>query len=158
MPDYTRQIDGSTGAEKLTPVVSDNPNQITGTGGTGGWSLGSPVYSTDNDEFAKARANALSTSKVQGLGLSAVAASATGNIQTGGVMELTDAQWQAVTESGLSLVADTTYVLSITTAGKIQTLAEWAAAATTGATRVVIGTAQSTTKMRLEISDPESVA
>ena len=89
--------------------------------GAGAVTIGSPVYVKANGNVDKASAAASGSRKVLGLVKDAsIAASASGYIQTDGVLSATTAEWDAVTgdTGGLSPGAD--YFLS-TTAGQLTT-------------------------------------
>ena len=84
--------------------------------------IGAPVYQkTTAGQVDLARANASGTFFVIGLVAdTSIASSATGKIQTDGVLTATTAQWDAVVVSGSGgLVAGTKYYLDSATAGKL---------------------------------------
>jgi hypothetical protein len=107
-----------------------------------------PVYASANGSVDKAQADAAATSKVMGLMRdTSVAAGDSGYIQTDGIVSATTGQWDAVAGTTGGLVANTSYWLDPTTAGKIT-----ATAPTTAAQYVVhIGVALSTTELLLDV-------
>lgn len=113
--------------------------------------IGAPVYSPSAGNFDKARANAIGTADVVGLGADvSTAASASGNVQTSGAVTATTGQWDAVTGGSGGLTAGSVYYLDPTTAGKLTTTAP------TTVTQLVvrIGVALSTTQLELCIDQP----
>lgn len=113
--------------------------------------IGAPVYMSAADTAKRGQANAKSTSKVIGLGLDAtIAAAATGNIQVGGVMVATTAQWDAVASTSGGLTFNSDYFLDPTTAGKITATAP----STVGQCNTRIGTALSATELKLALAEP----
>lgn len=112
---------------------------------------GAPVYMTAADTVKRAQGNAKSTSKVIGLGLDAsIAAAATGNVQVGGVLVLTTVQWDAVAGTTGGLTFNTDYFLDPANAGKITATAP----STVGQCNVRVGTALSTTELRMILAEP----
>lgn len=111
---------------------------------------GNAVYSSAADTVSKAIATAVATSKLLGLATTPITAAATGVIQCNGILALTTAQWDAVagTTGGLAFNAD--YYLSPTTAGLLTATCP----TTVGQTVVIVGTAISTTELRLEPTQP----
>ena len=89
--------------------------------GAGAVTIGSPVYVKANGNVDKASAAASGSRKVLGLVKDAsIAASASGYIQTDGVLSATTAEWAAVTGDTGGLTPGADYFLS-TTAGKLTT-------------------------------------
>jgi hypothetical protein len=118
-------------------------------GNAGALTEGMAVYSTAvTGTVDKARANASGTSKVTGLVVDAtVAAGAPATIQYGGVLTIAD--W-TVPAGSATLTPGATYFLSPTTAGLITPTPP----NTTGQFVTVIGTAISTTALKIEIDSP----
>lgn len=111
--------------------------------------IGTPVYVAGNDAVDKARANATGTKDVFGLVADAtIATTATGGIQTDGVLTATTTQWDAVAGTTGGLTANTRYYLSQTTAGQITSTAP-----STGWV-VEVGIALSTTELKIDIKMP----
>jgi len=113
--------------------------------------IGSPVYSDAAGSVDLAQANASGTVEVLGLVRdTSIAASASGSIQTDGILAATTGQWDIVTGDTGGLVAGTVYYLDPTTAGKLT-----ATAPTTTSQYVVrVGKAISTTEMEISIEPP----
>lgn len=109
---------------------------------------GAPVYTkTTADQVDLARANASGTKNVLGLVADAsIAADASGNIQTDGVLTATTAEWDAVTGGTGGLTPGSEYWLSSSTAGGLT-----ATVPGSGAYLVRVGTALSATVMELSI-------
>jgi hypothetical protein len=109
--------------------------------------IGAPVYASAADTVKLAKANAASTSMLQGLGYdTTVAAAGVGNIIEAGVLVATTAQWDAVVTSGSGgLVFNTKYFLDPANFGKLTTTVP----TTVGQTVTLVGVALSTTEMRL---------
>ena len=116
-------------------------------------SAGAPIYAfTSASTFKRANASAVATKAVLGLVLeTAIAVSATGRVQTAGLVTLTTGQWDSVTGQSGGLTPGTVYYLDVV-AGLLKTTAP-----TTGAVRVV-GVALSTTVMQLQIGTADDVA
>ena len=127
-----------TGAIEYT-VTNDNAGSIV---------IGAPVYATAADHVDKAKADASATSKVIGLVKStSIATSATGQIAVSGILVATTTQWDAVAGTTGGLTYNTEYFLDPSTAGKITATAP----TTAGQYVVSIGTAMSTTELRIGI-------
>lgn len=110
--------------------------------------IGAPVYISANDTMKRAQANAVSTSKVIGLGYDiSTAAAAAGNVAINGTLTATTGQWDAVAGTTGGLVFNTTYYLDPATVGKITGTAP----TTVGQTVVSIGIASSTTELEIDI-------
>lgn len=75
---------------------------------------GQPVYESSATDVDKAAANADATSKCIGLAKAAIAAAASGTIQTSGVITLTAGEWDAVCGITGGLAVGTQYFLSAT--------------------------------------------
>lgn len=113
--------------------------------------IGSPVYTKSNGNVDLAQADAGATVEVLGLVRDAsVAAAASGDMQTDGVLSATTAQWDAVAGTTGGLTAGSVYYLDPATAGKLTETAP-----TTGGQFVVrVGRAISTTEMEISIEPP----
>ena len=113
--------------------------------------IGSPVYSDAAGSVDLAQANASGTVEVLGFVKdTSISASASGSIQTDGILAATTGQWDIVTGDTGGLVAGTVYYLDPTTAGKLT-----ATAPTTTSQYVVrVGKAISTTEMEISIEPP----
>jgi hypothetical protein len=110
--------------------------------------VGMCVYVSAANTALKARANAAGTSKAFGLvGDSTVAASATANIVTDGIVTATTTQWDALTGQTGGLTAGGDYWLSSTLAGGLTATP----VVTTGQYSVYVGRAISTTDIELTI-------
>jgi hypothetical protein len=83
--------------------------------------IGAPVYKTSTaNEVKKARANASGTSNAIGLAADVtVAAGASANIQTDGVLTATTGQWDTITGGSGGLTPGSKYFLDDATAGKL---------------------------------------
>ena len=113
--------------------------------------IGTPVYISAADSFQNARANASGTCDVTGLvRATSIAASASGNVQTDGVLTATTAQWDAVAGTTGGLTAGATYFLSAATAGQITA----AAPTTSGQFVTRIGKAISPTSLEISMQPP----
>ena len=115
-------------------------------------SAGAPVYAfTSANTFKRANASAIATKAVLGLVIDAnIAVSATGRVQTRGLVTLTTGQWDSITGQVGGLTIGSLYYLDVT-AGLLTTTAP-----TTGAVRAV-GVALSTTQMELRIGQADDV-
>jgi len=113
--------------------------------------IGSPVYVDTNDSVDLAQADASGTVQLIGLVRAvSIAAAASGEIQTDGVLVATTGQWDAVTGETGGLVAGTVYYLSKDTAGELVLAAPTAA----GEFVVRVGLALSTTELEITIEPP----
>lgn len=110
---------------------------------------GNIVYTTTADHFGLAKADAAGTSKPLGFATAGIASSASGIIQTDGILALTTTQWDAVAGTTGGLTAGTDYYLDPATAGKITATAP----STTGQYVVKVGRALSTTELDIRIRD-----
>lgn len=113
--------------------------------------IGSPVYSDAAGSVDLAQADASGTVEVLGFVKdTSISASASGSIQTDGILAATTAQWDIVTGDTGGLDAGAVYYLDPTTAGKLT-----ATAPTTTSQYVVrVGKAISTTEMEISIEAP----
>ena len=150
---------GSSGLpERLQPsdeiTVNTAATQVrTRTNGNAGNIVkGAPVYLTGvANTVDKARANAMSTSRVYGLVYdTSIAAGAGGAIATDGPVVATTTEWDAVTGQTGGLTAGSMYFLDPATAGKLTT----SPTNTQGEVNVLVGEAVSTTEMALNIAKP----
>lgn len=113
--------------------------------------IGAPVYASGADTVKRAQANAKATAKLAGLGMDAsIAAAATGNIITGGILVATTTQWDAVAGTTGGLAFGTHYFLDPANAGKITATPP----TTVGQCNVLVGIALSTTELELQIEPP----
>jgi len=84
--------------------------------------IGCPVYCSDVDKVDKAQANAVATVEVLGLVQDVtILTTASGNIQTDGVLTATTGQWDAITGDTGGLTAGSVYYLDPDTAGMLTT-------------------------------------
>ncbi len=111
---------------------------------------GMAVYPSSDTEVDLARANASGTIQVLGLAKAAILTTASGSIQTDGVLTLTTAEWDAVAGTTGGLIFGTPYYLSAATAGKITGTAP----TTTGQFVVRVGIALSTTELDISVMAP----
>jgi len=113
--------------------------------------IGAPVYSDSDNKVDLAKADASGT--VQTFGLvrdTSIAAAASGEIQTDGILSASTGQWDAVAGTTGGLTAGAVYFLSATTAGELTETAP-----TTGGQYVVrAGLALSTTEMEISFTQP----
>lgn len=117
--------------------------------GTAAAAIGRAVYVSGSSTFGLASANATATKGVVGLVRdTSIAAGASGNIQTDGVLSATAAQWSAVTSEQNGLTPGATYYLSATTPGAITSTPP----STTGQYVVTVGIALSSTVLDIRDS------
>lgn len=110
--------------------------------------IGTPVYNDAADGVKKAKADAIGTTKVLGLvSDTSIAASASGNIATSGILTATTGQWDAAFGTSGGLAFGTVYYLSATTAG----LGTVTAPTTVGQYDIALGIAISTTEFKINI-------
>jgi len=113
--------------------------------------IGAPVYPDGNGSVDLAQADASGTIEVLGLVReTSIAASASGYIQTDGILVATTGQWDAITGLTGGLVAGDVYWLSDATAGKLTSTAP----TTAGKYVIRVGKGLSTTEMEISISQP----
>lgn len=113
--------------------------------------IGNAVYVFSATDVKLARANAAGTSEVLGLVKDvSVASSASGFIQTDGVLPATTGQWDAVTGQSGGLTMGSPYYLDAATAGKLTVTAP----TTVGQLVVRIGLALSSTELEISIQPP----
>jgi len=114
--------------------------------GAGAVTIGAPVYVKSNGNVDKASAAASSSCRVLGLVKDAsIAASASGFIQTDGVLTATTAEWDAVTGGTGGLTPGAIYYLS-GTAGQLTTIPP----AGSGQYVMKVGMAISTTEFEID--------
>lgn len=113
--------------------------------------IGTPVYISAGNTFSPAQANAAASQEVLGLVKDpSIAAAASGNVQTDGIITATTAQWDAVTGATGGLVPNSPYYLNPTTAGRLTATAP----TTTGQYVKRVGLAISTTAMDISVYLP----
>ena len=113
--------------------------------------IGSPVYSDAAGSVDLAQADASGTVEVLGFVKdTSISASASGSIQTDGILAATTAQWDIVTGDTGGLDAGAVYYLDPTTAGNLTVTAP----TTTSQYVVRVGKAISTTEMEISIEAP----
>lgn len=130
-------LDAPIGDVEVLTLTNDNAGSLV---------IGTPVYMAAADHVDKAKADAVGTVNVIGLVLAtSIATSASGVVQTDGVVVATTGQWDAVTGGSGGLTFNTIYYLDQTTAGKITSTAP----STAGQFVKEIGIGISTTEMKL---------
>jgi hypothetical protein len=113
--------------------------------------IGQVVYPKSNGNVDLAQANASGTVEVLGLVKDAsIASSASGAIQTDGVLAATTVQWDAVTGGSGGLTAGAVYWLDPSTAGNITDTAP----TSVGQYVCRLGKAISTTELEISIEPP----
>lgn len=113
--------------------------------------IGTPVYVPSALNVDKARANAAGTKEVLGLVADvSIATTASGAIQTDGILVATTAQWDAVTGQVGGLTPGSIYFLDSAAAGKLTATAPTA----DGEYVARIGLATSTTELEISILTP----
>ena len=111
--------------------------------------IGTPIYEAAADSVKRGQANAKATSGITGLVYDAsIAAGASGNVATGGVLVATTAQWDAVVtgETG-GLIAETNYFLDPVNVGKLTATPP----TTVGQVNALIGVGLSTTELLITL-------
>lgn len=111
---------------------------------------GNAVYTSGADAVNKAQANASGTKDVLGLATAAISSSASGTIQTNGIVALTTTQWDAVAGTTGGLAPNAIYFLDPATAGKITATPP----TTAGQYVCEVGRALSTTEFLIDIRSP----
>ena len=110
-----------------------------------------PVYVKSNGNVDKAQADAAATVEVLGLVKdTSIAAGASGNIQTDGVLSATTAEWDAVAGTTGGLTPGAVYYLDPATVGEITEVAPTA----TGEFVVRAGLALSDTELDISVQEP----
>ena len=110
---------------------------------------GQVVYPSAADHVNKAKADAAGTVDAVGLAAAAVASSATGAIQTSGVVTLSTAEWDALAGTSGGLTFKTRYYLSAATAGLLTATPP----SSVGQYVKEIGIAMSTTELLITLMD-----
>jgi hypothetical protein len=108
---------------------------------------GMVVCSSAAGHIAKAKADAVGTSKSTGLATADIGNGATGGYQTEGIISLTTGQWDAVFGTTGGLVFNTIYYLSAATAGNGTSTAP----TTVGQFVRQVGIGLSTTDLKIEM-------
>lgn len=149
MVDINGTIQELPASDTLDAVVNevDVVNKVNGEGTD--LVPGEPVYVFSGTDVKRARANADGTRGVVGFSKAAITASASGTIQTNGVLTLTTGEWDAVAGTTGGLTAGTRYYLSAATAGRITSTAPSAS----GNWVKCVGIALSTTELLINIED-----
>ncbi len=110
--DSTTTISSNSSSTVLTIVLTNSDSiQVT---------KGMPVYSFNNGEFKRGKANNVTTNKLIGLAHDDINTSASGEIQTDGVLMASTVQWDALTGDSGGLTVNSLYYLSETTAGNLK--------------------------------------
>ena len=131
-------------ASEVDSIARTNAN-------AGSIAIGQPVYPSAAGSVDLAQADAIGTAQVLGLVSSAsITSSASGNIQTDGVLTATTGQWDTVTGGSGGLVAGSVYYVDPDTAGMLT-----ATAPTTAGDYVIrVGLALSATELEISIQPP----
>lgn len=132
------------------PSVTFSPGMPLTNNNAGTLPIGTPVYSVAAGAFDQAIASSLVLSTVIGLLASASGPGTKTVVQTGGILTLTTAQWDAVAGTSGGLAFGTTYYLDPTTAGRPTATAPTA----TGKYVAAIGVALSTTDLAINLQPP----
>ncbi len=120
-------------------------------GGGSSAPIGTPVYLSAADTFQNGRANAFATAKVHGVVAdTSIAAAASGQVATDGIVTATTGQWDTITGQVGGLTAGADYFLDAATAGKLTTTPP----TTVGQVNAYVGRAKSTTDLHLDIRFP----
>ena len=145
------QLQQLQAGDSLDAIASEVDSIELTNGNAGSIVIGAPVYSKAAGSVDKAQANAAGTVEVVGLvRAESIATSASGAIQTDGVLTATTAQWDAVAGTTGGLAYGTVYYLDPDTAGMITGTAP----TDVGDYVVRIGKAISTTELEISISQP----
>lgn len=134
--------------QNFQPPVSSNPYYP-----DAAFPIGTPVcFSSSPDRVKKAKADALATSLVLGLATRAASAGQSNAVfcKYGQILELTTAQWDAITGGSGGLTPGDPYYLSDATAGMLTTVAP----STSGHYIVLMGIAVSDTEMQVTLGTP----
>lgn len=116
----------------------------------GGVAPGTVVYINGAGQFGAAIASSYSTAGAVAFATNQIPVSAAGKVATAGGLQLTTAQWDAITGGSGGLVPGLLYFLSPASAGKITTTPP----TTPGQLVVVVGRALSPTVMLVAIQTP----
>ncbi len=145
------QIQQIQSGDVLDAVISEVDLVSLTNNNAGSIVIGMPVYSADADDVDKAQANAVGTTEVIGLVQeTSIATTASGFIQTDGVLSATTTEWDAVAGTTGGLTPGAIYFLSSATAGELTETAP----TTAGQFVLRVGKALSTTEMEISISQP----
>ncbi|WP_242095412.1 hypothetical protein [Sphingomonas sp. CROZ-RG-20F-R02-07] len=138
--------------DTITAAASTYTSRVVTNGeGSAAVVIGAPVYASAADTVKRAQANAKATCRVAGLGLDpSIAASAAGNMITGGVLVATTAQWDAVAGTTGGLTFGTYYFVDPANPGKLTATPP----TTVGQVVTMIGLAISATELELDIQPP----
>ena len=135
-------LDASVNEVDVVSKQNDNAGAIV---------IGQPVYTKANGNVDLAQADAGATVEVLGLVRDAsIAAAASGEIQTDGVLTATTGEWDNVTGETGGLTAGAVYYLDPDTPGNLTQTAP----TTTGDFVVRVGRAISATAMEISVSQP----
>ena len=135
-------LDASVAEVDVVSKQNDNVGSI---------AIGQPVYTKSNGNVDLAQADAGATVEVLGLVRDAsIAAAASGEIQTDGVLTGTTGEWDNVTGETGGLTPGAVYYLDPDTPGNLTQTAP----TTTGDFVVRVGRAISTTAMEISVSQP----
>lgn len=111
---------------------------------------GSPVYAKTNAHWGLAQADAFPQTRFAGMAEAATAATFPATVLTSGPIELTTAEWDALTGQVGGLTPGSVYYLSPSTAGEIQTTPP----AVTGQFSVKVGKAVTPTILDIDPRNP----
>lgn len=141
------QITQLSASDTLDAAISEVDVVSATNANAGAIVIGAPVYVSGAGSVDLAQADASGTKKVLGLVREAsVAAAASGEIQTNGILVATTTQWDAVAGTTGGLTAGECYYLSAAAAGELTETAPTAV----GEFVVPVGYALSTTEMRID--------
>lgn len=113
-------------------------------------SIGTPVYSDSATSVSRAVGNSILSKNVVGLCAQTFGAGVSGQVKTGGVLGATVSEWNIVTNTTGGLVAGQIYYLDLLTPGRL-TLTPPEGSPTEARWAVALGTAMSTTLLKIEI-------
>jgi hypothetical protein len=131
-----------SGEVDVVSLTNDNAGSIV---------IGAPVYVSSADGVDLAQADAVATVEVLGLVQdTTILTTASGNIQTDGILSASTAQWDAVTGETGGLTAGGVYYLDSATAGMLTQTPP----STTGHFVLRVGKAISTTDMEISTLNP----
>lgn len=142
------QIQQLQSADTLDAPQGGGDVQVMTNGNAGAVVIGTPVYTSANGTFDKARGNAAATKNVIGITSQvSIANGASGPVTTNGVVTATTTQWDAAFGTTGGLTRDTIYYLSAATAG----VGTSTAPSTVGEYVCELGVALSTTELLVRI-------
>lgn len=145
------QIEQLQAGDTLNATVSEVDVVSKTNDNAGSITVGQPVYVKSNGNVDLGRANAQGTTQILGLVADAsISASASGIIQTDGILAASTGDWDAVTGETGGLTPGAVYYLDAATAGKLTQTAP----TTTGQFVVKCGLAISTTEMDIDTTAP----